>query len=110
MDNGGFVVEARADFGELIRDFRGGGCAEIRQAFAGWIFDVRHIRDLNYIGRARRAVPLRESEMRAKGWAGQAPPLQSSERLRLFGLGRRGGFGAGYQACEGGGIFDRDVG
>src|SRR5271170_3086245 len=31
-------------------------------------------------------------------------------RLRLFGLGRRGGLCAGYQACKGGSVFHRDVG
>src|SRR5580658_8367190 len=44
----------------------------------------------------------------SRGAACCAPRRQM--RLRLFGLGWRGGFGAGYQAGKGGGVFHRDVG
>ena len=108
MNTDNFRVEARADFCEFFGD--GPSCAdvEVRESPGRRVVDVRHIRKVHYTGRARRAVPLREN---AKSWAGQAPPLQSSKRLRrLFGLGRRGGLGASYQAGEGGGVFHRDVG
>jgi hypothetical protein len=37
-------------------------------------------------------------------------PSLAKKLRRLFGLGRRGSFCAGYQAGEGGGVFDGDVG
>ena len=43
--------------------------------------------------------------VRNDGLAGEPKELR-----RLFGLGRSGGLGAGYQARESGGVLDRDIG
>jgi len=70
-------------------------------------------------GRAERFLSTQADHFAGAKWKEKASACsvrndglagEPKELRRLFGLGRSGGLGAGYQARESGGVLDRDIG